>query len=165
MWLDFKTVAGFMTMAEAEPYGHDDGPPAHELVADEIRALHAQVRQDDGWAPRRVAEAIGRPRDDKTFKAALAQLIGSGEWEATGSTSDRTVRPAALGSSGTRIGSEPKYPKGESAPSSAASPANTEDSGDAGGLGSSDSAGWDYPKSAAEDALAERLLAEFGEGE
>jgi hypothetical protein len=110
MWLDFKTVAGYMTMAEAEPFEAEDGPPAYEVVAEEIRSL-APETPHGGWTPKGLAEAVGRRHDDKTFKAALAALISAHEWRGEGQTSARRIVPATWGTQGTPIGDDPKYPK------------------------------------------------------
>lgn len=94
-WLRFERVAGFQTVEETEPYEADeDEPTVSEALIDEIRALAPEVRKDGAWAPHRLAEAVGRQRDDWAFKQALGALLESGEWIAEGKTRSRVVRPA-----------------------------------------------------------------------
>jgi hypothetical protein len=100
LWLSFKPVAGFMTLAEADPYtgpggdGESVAPSAAEVLAGVMRALGPKVRADGGWSPKKLAEAVGTTQNQGTFKVALASLVDPGEWVATGNTRSRLVRPA-----------------------------------------------------------------------
>lgn len=97
VWLNFKIVAGFMTMGEAEPYDSGDGEvhvPVHEVVAQEIRDLSEQM-PEGGWQPGDLAKAVDRPRTDKTFQTALKQLLDAGAWQDNGGDGRaRRVYPA-----------------------------------------------------------------------
>jgi hypothetical protein len=98
LWLSFKPVAGFMTLSEAEPYtggerDDEDSTTAHEVLADVMRALGPKVRADGGWSPKQLAEALGTEPKNGTFQRAKTLLIESGEWEQTGTTKDRRLRP------------------------------------------------------------------------
>jgi len=124
--------------------------PAHELVADEIRGLAAQVTADDGWPPWQLADALGRPRHNQSFKAALAALLESEEWESIGSTRNRKVRPTTLGVLGDSR-TPPKITQSEMPDlDTAKSPASTGDwspNDNGGTLGGSRSPRPDHPKS------------------
>jgi hypothetical protein len=95
-WLRFDRVAGFMTVAEAEAFEpeDDEAPTVAETLIDEIRALAPEVRKDGAWPIHRIAEAVRRQRDDRSFKAALGELLESGEWVAEGKTRSRVIRPS-----------------------------------------------------------------------
>lgn len=96
-WLRFDRIAGFMTVGETEPYeseGEDEDEPVSARLIDEIRALAPEVRKDRAWSVPRLADALGRKRDDRSFRAALHELLGAGEWIAEGKSRWRVVRPA-----------------------------------------------------------------------
>lgn len=83
------------SLTGAEPYvntGH--GPSLSDALAGQLRALAPQVRVDGGWAPHKLAAAVGRSQDDWSFKQALKALEDGGEWVAEGTTRDRRWRPA-----------------------------------------------------------------------
>ena len=115
LWLDFKTVAGFMTLAAAEPFAgtrdeaDSEAAPetAWEVMTDRIRALADQVRRDGDWPPKQLAAAVGSTPDHGTFRAALGALLEAGEWVAAGQTRARRVRPADSGNSGIPLGDCP----------------------------------------------------------
>lgn len=91
-WLQFKKVAGFMTMSEAEPFERaPDEPRAHELLADRIRELSGEV--NGGVSPGELADRLGCSRKLQSFKDAVQLLIDLDEWESTGSTRSRRLRP------------------------------------------------------------------------
>jgi hypothetical protein len=111
LWLSFKVVGGFMTMREAEPFtggvsdGEDeDARAAHEVMADRLRLLAALVRADDGWSPKRLADALGRTPTDGTFQRARNLLLESGEWEQIGTTRNRRLRPVDSSQSSLPLG-------------------------------------------------------------
>lgn len=98
-WLRFDRIAGFMTVGESEPYeaegdDEEEATPVAEQLTQAIRELAPEVRKDGAWSPARLAEAVGRARDDWAFKQALGALLESGEWLAEGKTRARVVRPA-----------------------------------------------------------------------
>jgi hypothetical protein len=121
VWLSFRTVAGFMTVAEAEPYaspadhdGDGDLPDAAPgMMAERIRLLSELVAKDGGWPPSKVAQTVGTDRKSSTFKRALKLLLEAGEWVAEGATSNRRVAPSSLGQSGQPLGHGPSGPSGE----------------------------------------------------
>jgi hypothetical protein len=113
LWLSFKVKAGFMTLAEAEPFTSgtsDDGEvaaAAHEAIADRMRSLAALVSEDGGWSPKRLATALGTTQDNGTFKRACALVIESGEWVDRGKTRARLLRPSDSGQLGIPLGDGP----------------------------------------------------------
>jgi hypothetical protein len=115
MWWRLAKTAGFVSIEAAEPFQKaevDDEPvPAPEALADRIRALAPQVLADDGWAPSRVAEAVGAKQRSGTFKRAIGALLESGEWDASGHGRARRLRPAnELGQQMPLIGGGPVGP-------------------------------------------------------
>ncbi len=100
-WIDFKVIAGVMTMSEAEPFDTPDsdaGEPRESMadrLAREIEALREKVTEDGGWAMGQLAAAVGRSVDDRAFKDARDRLLAGRSWEATGSTRDRRICPVA----------------------------------------------------------------------
>jgi AAA domain len=103
VWLDFQIVGGLLTLGETEPIKDADEEPeptAQDRLVGQIRLLAPQVRADldgGGWAPSRVAAAVGSKQDNRSFRAALKQLTEAGEWVAHGATRDRRVRPSDSG--------------------------------------------------------------------
>ncbi len=95
LWLRMGTVAGRFTVSNAEAYqGVDDGPSAEEQLAERIDALADQVCTDGGWAPGRLAVAVGSDQQSGTFKRALKLLEDRGAWRSGGSTRDRRWQPS-----------------------------------------------------------------------
>ncbi|HEY6892214.1 MAG TPA: AAA family ATPase [Solirubrobacter sp.] len=104
IWLQLEKVAGFVRWASAEPFERDERddddvepeppkPSKREQVAEVIRALGPQVLADDGWSPSRLAEAVGVEPDSGTFGRAVKLLVGNGEWDRFGTTSNRRLKP------------------------------------------------------------------------
>ena len=78
LWLQFKKVAGFMTMSEAEPFERSaDEPRAHEVMADRIRELRGEV--NGGISPADLADRLG------CRATARHSRTPSGWWSKTGS--------------------------------------------------------------------------------
>lgn len=104
IWLQFRKVAGYMTLAEAEPFESadgrdDDGEPsdlAHEAMVERMRAVAVQVFEDGGWPPKRLAALVGADPRSGTFTKALGVLLNGGGWEASGSTRNRLCKPAQI---------------------------------------------------------------------
>ena len=100
-------AAGFVTVNEATAYvsadSDDDAMAAHDDLAKRMRELAAQVVRDGGWAPSRLAAAVGSDPQNGTFKRALGMLLASGEWDATGATRGRRVCPSDLGQTQTAL--------------------------------------------------------------
>ena len=102
MWLRLTKTAGFVGIDTAEPYekavpNADDEEaalPAHELLADRIRALGEQALADDGWPPSTLAEALGVDRRNGTLTRAIGVLLTNGEWDASGQGRARRLKPA-----------------------------------------------------------------------
>lgn len=105
VWLQFRKVAGFMTLSEGEPFesaddrDDDEREPsdlAHEAMAERMRAVGEQVFEDGGWEPKRLAAVVGADPKSGTFRKALAMLLNGGGWEASGSTRNRLCKPAQI---------------------------------------------------------------------
>jgi hypothetical protein len=97
LWLDFAYRNGVFALGACDPISEgedeDDGPSADEQLAQRIDALAEQVRQDDGWPPKRLAAAAGSSPDSGSFHRALTLLFVRGTWEAVGATKSRRIRP------------------------------------------------------------------------
>jgi 5S rRNA maturation endonuclease (ribonuclease M5) len=112
--LDFKAEGGSrVELAAAEPKARgddeDDGQSMPDYLAGRIRALADQVREDGGWPPSRLAAAVGRQRDDGTFKRALGVVLAEG-WTAAGEGKARRVHPPRTGPPGQPLGDDPVGP-------------------------------------------------------
>jgi hypothetical protein len=105
---------GRVVMEAAQPQEDEDDAPVApsmgDFLAGRIRLLADLVRKDSGWAPLKLATAVGRSQDDRSFKQALKTLIDSGEWVAEGSTRARRSRPANSGHSGSSLKAWPEGP-------------------------------------------------------
>jgi hypothetical protein len=120
-WLSFKKLAGFMTIAEAEPYeggtqdlDRDGESPelAHEVMAERLRSVTALVSADGGWPPSRLAAVCGVDQQSQTFKKALRSLVNGGGWTAEGSTRNRLCKPAQIsGHSGQSLKESARKPE------------------------------------------------------
>jgi hypothetical protein len=98
LWLDFTYRDGVFALGSCDPAEEDDeereaGTTAEEVCAGRIRALAAPVAREGGWPPKQLAAAVGETQDSGTFKRALALLYAADEWEATGATTARRIRP------------------------------------------------------------------------
>jgi hypothetical protein len=100
IWLRLN-VGTRIAFSAAEPYesaGGDaaDGEDAAERLAERIDALADQVRRDGGWAPARLAAAVGSDQRSGTFQRAIKMLLDRGAWQSEGKTSARRLRPSDL---------------------------------------------------------------------
>ncbi len=123
IWLSVKTVAGFMVVGPAEPFeGASADADAKELraeerLADRIRDLAMNVlAEPHGWTPARLAAAVGSDPANGTFKGAVRMLVDGGEWEATGATKARRLRPVDSGDSGKPLRDRPNRSNQEALP-------------------------------------------------
>jgi 5S rRNA maturation endonuclease (ribonuclease M5) len=102
LWLSFKTLGGFMTVAQAEPFDTTDarGPSIVERLVAKLRELAPRVREEDGWSPARLGMALGgRPANDNSLRQALGIVVDLDDWEVIGSTRARRYRPPPSDSS------------------------------------------------------------------
>lgn len=95
VWLRLSPADGGM-VAAGPPSEPATGPSIIEALKSEIRKLAAKV-DDPGWAPLKLAAAVGRPADDRSFKQAIGELVEAGEWAKTGATKSVKYRPSDSG--------------------------------------------------------------------
>ena len=77
----------------------DDGdvpsaPPAEHVLVEKINRLVDAVAAEGGWAPQRLAKAIGSDRESGTYKRAMGSLLERGDWSESGKSQARRVCPS-----------------------------------------------------------------------
>jgi hypothetical protein len=99
IWLRMGMADGCFTVRAADHHEEDglddsEGQGADEQLAGRIDGLADEVRTDGGWAPSRLAAAVGSDQRNGTFQRALRILLDRGAWESEGKTRNRRLRPS-----------------------------------------------------------------------
>jgi hypothetical protein len=102
MWIRLGALpGGGFGLSSTEPIFEDDdddgdgggGTTAEDVLVEKVNRLVDAVTAEGGWAPGRLAQAVGSDRDTGTYKRAIGSLLESGAWMAEGDGKARRLRP------------------------------------------------------------------------